>query len=130
MIPKGKEEQPGEPAAKKFQNLDKLTITLNELQFMQVQRSEMVKLRVFSGNDNATLLLRNMNKSVKRGEIGQLNMELDFERFIEILNPNLKVVFSASNVLAPFAASALLKENIFSVNEPLSEAIRRGSEKS
>jgi len=126
MIPKKKEET---PSGGKVQTYDKITIDINERQFSIVQRAEMVKLRVFSDIGNVTFLLKNTNNSTKSGEIGQLNLDLDDEKFMELLNPQLKVVFRASNVLAPFFTTVMFKESFFAANEPLSEAIRKAGEK-
>ena len=127
MLPKKKEEPP--PGIKKVQTYDKITIDISERQFSLVQTAELVKLRVFSDIGNITFLLKNANNQSKNsGNMGQLSLDLDGEKFLELLNPQLKVVFRSSNVLAPFFTSAMYKESFFSVSEPMGEAIRRSKD--
>ncbi|HSB46696.1 MAG TPA: hypothetical protein VLD37_01685 [Candidatus Bilamarchaeum sp.] len=121
MIPKPKET--GETGGRdRFKTYDKLTIDINEVQFSTIQQAEQVRLRMFSGINTATLMAQNIGSARRRSdEIACINLHLDEEQFVSMMNPELKIVFRSNNVLAPYRATALFKEPLFSAAEPLGE---------
>jgi hypothetical protein len=121
MIPKMKEM--GAPGGRdKFQTFDKLTIDINERQFSIIQQAELVRVRMFCGSSNATIIAKNMGgKAKKTKEVACINLHLDEERFVSMMNPELKIIFRSNNVLALYLATALFKDAIFGSKEPLGE---------
>jgi thymidine phosphorylase len=119
MIPKRKESG---AAGDKYRTFDKLTIDINEAQFSIIQQAEQVRVRIFCGSENATIIARNMGGGRRKtNETAGLNLQVDDETFVSMLNPELKIVFRSNNVLAPYLATSLFKESLFSGREALGE---------
>lgn len=120
-MPKTKDQPAGgkiEPPA------DKLILRLDVLTFSRVQMSDSVILRVLCRENGAMVnfTLKNMNISGEgRGTV--LDLTLDLDRFVDMLNPKLKVIFQSENVVAPFVAAGLSRGNAFSSMQPMTDMV-------
>ena len=115
----------------KPETYDRISVTLNDMDFARIQNARHVKLRVVCPEEKQviTFLLKNkmplpeVNKTIQ-----PLDMKVDQSLFFPMLNPELTVLFQCNNVIEPFSTVAMMQGTMFSSQEPLLDMARKATQ--